>query len=337
MAACFILWSSRARSLPWRGAAESLALFAAGAALAVSPLLARNVVVGAPPLSNTTRAPLAFVMGNAPDAQPAGATIPPSTPGILSRAGYTMSGTIRETLALYRGAWGGLVGHQWDKLKALWGNFEIPDNPSFYYAARVSPVLRFGLPFLPVAAAGVVGLALSSYAGAKGRDPLMALLPLFLVSAIGIFAMAHVVSRYRQPLLLALLPLAGHAAVWAIERGSRARAGVLLAGVLVAFVLPWGPPAGYGYNRPAEFIMTARIHAQRGNPDAAVAELKDAMDAARAEVLFRPAVALLHYETGTIQHDAGRQADAVASYRAALREDPGFSAAADRLREMGER
>jgi len=336
LAGLWMIWSCRSRGIPWHRAAESLGLFLAGAALAVMPLAARNAAVGAPLLSSTTRGPLAFVMGNAPDAQPAGATIPPSTPGILRRAGYTMSGTIRETLALYHGRWGGLIAHQWSKLKALWGNFEIPDNPSFYYAAHVSPVIRFGLPFIPMAAAGLVGIALSLFASAKGRDPLRALLPLFLVSALGIFLLAHVVSRYRQPLLLALFPLAGFAVSWALNRGWGARAGAIVAAIVVALILPWGPPPGYGYNRPAEFIMTARIDAQRGKVDAAVAELKDAMDLARREDLFRPAIALLHFETGTIEADAGRTDQAIASFRAALKEDPGFTAAADVLRAMGE-
>ena len=334
LAALWMLWSCRSRGFGGRRAMEALVLFGAGVVVAVMPLLVRNAIVGAPLLSITTRGPLAFVMGNAPDAQPAGATIPPSTPGILRRAGYTMSGTIRETVALYRGQWGGLIAHQWSKLKALWGNFEIPDNPSFYYATHISPALRFGLRFLPAASVGLVGIALSLFASAKGRDPLRALLPLFLVAAMGIFLLAHVVSRYRQPMLLALFPLAGFAVSWALKRGWGARAGAFVAAIVVALILPWGPPPGYGYSRPAEFIMTARIHAQRGEVDEAVAELKDAIDLARREDLFRPAVALLHYETGTIEADAGRTDQAIASYRAALQEDPGFAAAAEALRAM---
>jgi hypothetical protein len=300
------------------------------------PLLARNASVGAPLLSSTTRGPLAFVMGNAPDAQPAGATIPPSTPGILSRAGYTMSGTMRETVALHRGRWSGLLRLQWDKLKALWGNFEIPDNPSFYYAARISPAIRFGLPFFPVASVGLVGIAISLLAGARSRDPLKALLPMHLVAAMAIFLLAHVVSRYRQPMLLALFPAAGYAIAVMVSRSRLTAVGISFLSVMIAGrLLPWGPPEGYGYHRPAEFIMTARIHAQRGEVDAAVAELKDAMTLARGEELFRPAVALLHYETGVIEQDAGRGAQAAASYRAALQEDPGFGAAADALRAMG--
>ncbi len=334
-AGLWMLWSCRSRGLGGRRALEALVLLAAGVVVAVTPLVARNTILGVPPLSNTTRGPLAFVMGNAPDAQPAGATIPQSTPGILSRAGYTMSGTIRETLALHRGRWSVFLGHQWSKLKALWGSFEIPDNPSFYYGARISPAIRFGLRFLPVASLGLVGIALSVIACARSRDPLMALLPLFLVSAMAIFVMAHVVSRYRQPMLLALLPAAGHAVGWSVARGWGARAGTAAGAVLIALLLPWSPPAGYGYNRPAEFIMTARIHAQRGAVDEAVAELERAMDLARREALFRPAVALLHYETGTIEAAAGRTGKAAASYRAALKEDPGFTAAADALRAMG--
>src|SRR5262249_9752652 len=47
----------------WRAVARC----AAGASIALLPLVARNLAVGAPPLSCSTRGPLAFVMGNAPD------------------------------------------------------------------------------------------------------------------------------------------------------------------------------------------------------------------------------------------------------------------------------
>jgi len=335
LASIWMMWAACDGKEGFAVRLEPVALFLAGAAVAVAPLVARNTTVGAPPLAITTRGPLAFVMGNAPDAQPAGAVIPGSTPGILNRSGYTMAGTMRETLRLYDGRYGQLLAHQWAKLEALWGAFEIPDNPSFYYAARISPVIGWGLRFPPVAAAGLVGLALMILYG-RDRPPAM-LVPVFLAASMGLFVLAHVVSRYRQPMVAALFIAAGHAVGWALSRGWKGRAAVVSAAMVMGLILPRGPAPGYGYNRPAEFIMVAKIHAMRGETEPALEELDASIKLARRETLFRPDIAVLHYEKGLIQADAGRPADAAASFRAALRENPSFEPAAMALREVSER
>ncbi|MFQ5701011.1 MAG: glycosyltransferase family 39 protein, partial [Acidobacteriota bacterium] len=215
----WLLVAQRARGKAPAGPARLLArpaLVMAGAMAALAPLVARNLAVGAPPLSCTTRGPLAFVMGNAPDAMPAGATIPASTGRILRRSGYAMLPTIRETLRLYAGHYGPLLRQQWFKLRALWSAYEIPDNTSFYYAARVSPVVRYGLRFSVVASLGLIGLVLA-LPGVLA-DPRRLLPVLYLLSSEVLFVLAHVVSRYRRPMVLALLLFAGYAVAWLAGR-----------------------------------------------------------------------------------------------------------------------
>ena len=313
-------------------AAAACGLFLTGAAAALSPLIARNAAVGAPLLSSTTRGPIGFVMGNAPDTHPAGAMVPPSTGLILSRSGYGMLSTMRETLRLYQGSYGPLLRKQWEKLVSVWSAYELPDNPSFYYAARVSPVVRWGLRFLPVAALGLAGLVLAL--AAARQSPAAALLPLFLLATHGLFVLAHVNSRYRQPIALALILLAGHAAVTAWR--DRGRAAATVAGVALAalVVLPKGPPEGYGYDRPAEYVLAARLYQDRGAPAEAVAEMTAAIDAARREPPYRGMLPTLLYERGTMQIRAGRRGEAAASFREALAEDPGFAEAREALVEL---
>ena len=305
------------------------ALFLAGAAMALAPLAARNIAVGAPLLSSTTRGPLAFVMGNAPDANPAGAFIPQSTGAILHRSGYGMGSTISETLRLYQGDYAALRAKQWSKLEALWGAYEIPDNPSFYYAARVSPAVAYGLRFLPVAALGLVGLAVSIRPAL--RDPAMALVPLHLLACNLIFLLAHVVSRYRQPMAMALVLLAGRAVAVAIGGGRVAGFGVPAAAVALLFCLPWAPPAGYAYDRRTEYVLSAELFAQRGQIERAAAEINDLIGRARAEPQLDHDVPGLLYKLGTMQAAAYRHEDAVASFRAALQEDPQYGEAAEAL------
>lgn len=327
----WMAWSEKLRTPGSRPATwlQQPVLFVAGMVLALVPLMSRNLLLGAPLMSSTTRGPLAFVMGNAPDTQPAGAIIPPTTRLILNNSGYTMLGTMRETLKLYEGNYAPLFVMQLIKLRGMWGAYEIPDNPNFYYVTHVSPVVRWGLRFLPVAALGLVGMALSL--GRAGREPLHALLPLYLISLMTVFMLAHIVSRYRQPLLIVLLPLAGYAIDWARTRGPKAWGGVAAGTAAALLLLPWSPPEGYGYNRPAEYIVAARMWSADGEPDLAVEELDDALGLVREEPEYHKTIPLLYYEKGVVQADAGRHEDAIDSFRAALIENPQLEAAAEKL------
>jgi hypothetical protein len=309
------------------------ALFAAGAAAALIPLAARNAAVGAPLLSSTTRGPLAFVMGNAPDARPAGAYIPTSTGSILNASGYRMGATMRETLRRYDGHYGALLSKQWDKLTSLWGAYEVPDNPSFYYAARVSPVVGWGLRFLPVAALGLIGLGIALQQARRGMA-LAALVPLFVLATHGVFLLAHVNSRYRQPLAMAVIMLSGTAAAWAWENPRRRAAGVIAAAAVAALLLPKNPPDGYGYDRPAEYVMVARAFQQRGETGRAISEMKAAAEAARRETPFRRHLPSLLYELGTMQAAAGDRQGAEQSFKAVLAEDPAFEEATQALEDL---
>lgn len=334
--ALFWIWWSAARSKfwnrpGWKRTAAVPAIMALGVLIGLVPLMARNSVVDAPLLSSTTRGPLAFVMGNAPDANPAGAFIPGSTSAILSASGYGMLGTMRETLRLYAGDYGRLIGKQWAKMKTLYGAFEVPDNPSFYYAARISPVVRWGLRFLPVAALGLAGLLL--LLPEATRSPRVALVPLFLLSCNGLFLLAHVVSRYRQPLSMALIILGSAGAArcveaWRKRDGAAAERFVVpVAAVLLMIVLPKAPPEGYGYVRPAEFVISADRYAERGETDRAIEEMAALIAAAPSEPLLAERVASLRYKLGLIQSDAGRHHEAVETFRAVLRDEPGYPGA----------
>lgn len=327
LALVWLLWAAG----PGRAAAAGL--FVAGALAAMTPLVARNLAVGAPILSSTTRGPLAFVMGNAPDSNPAGAFIPASTGAILSRSGYAMGATMKETLRLYDGDYRSLLAKQWSKMRALWSAYEVPDNPSLYYAARVSPVAAWGLPFLPVAALGLAGLGLS-LRGAMA-DPGLALLPAYVVGSTAIFLLAHVVSRYREGLALALLALSAHAVVFTLDAWRSGRRGAAVgasaSAVTVALLLPWSPPPGYGYLRPAEYVVAARAFEERGEMDAAVAEMDAAIEAARREEPLRHTLPPTFYLKGEILARAGRHDLAVTAFREALREDPQYGEAAQAL------
>ncbi len=252
--------------------APRAAALAAGLLAALAPLVARNLVAGAGPFSVTTRAPLAFVMGNAPEATPVGASFPPRTAEILAASDYGLLSPIRATIAAHEGRMGDLLELQRKKLAGILSSYEVPDNPSFYYAEGLSPVLGYGLRFSCVVGLGLAGLIVVIPRRGWG------LLHLYAASLLVLFLLAHVVSRYRQPLLIPIFVLAGTALVHAFEsaraRRWRPAAATLAGAAAISLSLPYGPPPGYRYHRPAEFLAAAGYLEGQGNAKAAGLEIR---------------------------------------------------------------
>src|SRR5207302_1705122 len=80
------LWIARRFGRHPRALATVAFAFAAGVSLGLVPLVARNLVVGAPPFSLSTRGVEAFVYGNAADSAMIGVTLPAATRSILEQA-----------------------------------------------------------------------------------------------------------------------------------------------------------------------------------------------------------------------------------------------------------
>jgi len=256
---------------------------ALGFAMAVSPLVARNLAVGAPALALSNRFSTSFIQGFAADGYPVGMVVPRSTRAIMEASeGHTWP-VIRETLKTYGDdVVGGLLRNQAIKLRALASPLEIPNNVNFYYGRELSAVLRATLPFGLLFPIGLVGLALGLAPETRRR---FALIWLFTLFAVGALLGSYVLSRYRLPLVGALIPAAGYALAWMVER---ARAGALhkVGGAVAAYGLltivfyspifhPRSPHLYYiYYNRPTEYFVAARIYQEREEYDRAAAELE---------------------------------------------------------------
>jgi len=320
------VWAIWIRPGASSGRAREAAFIAAGLAAALLPLVARNLAVGAPAFSSTTRAPLAFVMGNAPDSRPVGAIIPESTAEILKAGDYKVMGTILATIGAYHGAIGDLLLKQWDKLSGLFSAYEVPDNPSFYYAALHSPVLAAGLRFTCVGGLGIVGMLL---AVRRARES--SLLYLYLASVLALFLLAHVVSRYRQPLVM---PLAIFGA-FALVEGTRAlaarrwgaAAAILGGATALSFALPSAPPPGYRYYRPAEFVIAAEALEQKGDVARAAKELRQAAALANGENVTEVERVKLNLALGELFLRHERYPEALSAFRDVL-DDEGDNAEA---------
>jgi 4-amino-4-deoxy-L-arabinose transferase-like glycosyltransferase len=178
---------------------------AAGLVLVLVPLVARNVVVGAPPLALAASGPHAFLYYNAADYDPFGGSATSAfAPRIMGTTEGRWLPVVRETIATHRsaGAWLSLVGA---KLAAAWHRLEVPDNASYaYWRLEAAYAARFAVEFWVIAPLFVAGMI----AGVR-RVPAAWLIVLLVVATLAANALFYTSSRLRLPVAIAMTPLAG--------------------------------------------------------------------------------------------------------------------------------
>lgn len=268
------------RRLAGKRRAPALAALALGAAFGLAPLVARNVAVGAPALSFSTRAIEGFVYGHAADGSPTDLVIPESAKRILTDADGSLWRAIWLTLRTHDGI-GALLAWELRKLASAFAAYEAADNVNWYYYAERSWALRLGPPFAAVLGLGLVGLWLE-----RRRGPDERLLRWFVLSTVMGLMYATVLARYRLVLVAALLPHAG-ATVVAIADALRTRRrapAVAAAGAAAAIALVstrlMADHRRQLEHRLNEPMIVAIELSKRGEVDAAFAELRQGLDRA---------------------------------------------------------
>ena len=290
--------------------------FLTGIALGLAPLVARNLALGAPPLSLSTRAIEAFLYGNAADAAVVGVTIPAATRSILEQADGRLWTAVRLTLATYHGDWLGLLGREAFKLGAIFSSYEPADNVSWYYFVDRSPLLRLSLHFGAVLPLGLIGLWLDRRYAAQHR-----ILWYFLVAGVWGLMFSTIVARYRLPLVAVLLVYAGVTVDWAGRQiaGGRWRAalaaGVAAIGIAVASASLLGAVARRQRYRADEFMLAGQVYYRHGQAERAFEELRAGLDKAYAGP-DQPALPRGYHELTLtfvrLAHDLRRYRDAAA-------------------------
>ena len=300
--------------------------FAAGVALGLAPLVARNVVVGAPPFALSTRAIEAVIHGNAVDSAGIGLTIPAATRSILEQSDGRLETAIRLTLATYHGDWLRLVGNELFKVRAIFSGYEAMDNVNWSYFADRSPLLRWSLRFEPVVGLAMVGLWLDRAQARRHR-----VLWYFLLANVAGLMYGTIVGRYRLPAVAVLLVYAAVAVAWiggrlAARRWRQATVAVLAA-VAVAVT-----SAGLLRSverrecyRADEFYLAAEVHYRHGRFGEAFDELRAGLDTAYGgpdRPTLTPGYQNLALTLVRVAHERGRDADAVAVLDRAARDHP---------------
>jgi 4-amino-4-deoxy-L-arabinose transferase-like glycosyltransferase len=237
--------------------------------LTVSPLLVRNLLVHAPLLSSSNRFAETFIQGNAGSSRPDRFVVPVETRPILYHTQMRTLPLIRQTIASHRDGIAGWIRFQCLKFLSLLDPFESPDNMSIYFMAHISPIVRLGLKYWMVLVPGVAGACLAIFSRRRrAHFWLWYLLPAFIATLfVGI-----PVSRYRQSLMIFLIPWAGTFLAFLWER-VRERKWLAASGGLLALLLGWIAVLGpltreprRDYERKAEYILAVAIYQKMGDP-----------------------------------------------------------------------
>jgi 4-amino-4-deoxy-L-arabinose transferase-like glycosyltransferase len=268
------VWSASGRAC-LRGAAA----FVAGCLAGLLPVVARNLWVGAPPLSLAVTGGVVYAAFNVPEAAPWGYEVPrEALRAVMDATDGGFGSVVLACLARYASPAAALRFYA-ERGLALLIPFENPDNVNLYYAALHDPLLGwlpgFGV-LLPLSAAGLV------FAWRR-RRALLPLLP-FAATLLASILLTAPTSRYRVVLAVFLFPLAGHAlaaarAAW--REPARARLLVPCIAGAAAALAAAAQEARLDRRvgllalryRPVEFYVGARLLESRGDFAGAAAEM----------------------------------------------------------------
>ncbi|HUR27179.1 MAG TPA: tetratricopeptide repeat protein [Planctomycetota bacterium] len=330
-----------------------------------SPLLARNLAVGAPPFSVSCRTVINFVESNVADAQDGGATFAPPGPTVvrvLDEAHGSGLAALRGVWRTYDGDVGRALGNLWTKFTANGVPWEIPDNTSFEFFREHATTLRFAPTFRVLFPLGFAGLIAAAWlrmrrrAAPASREELRrakrkgeatvaeqqvsetrrsgqpVLLVLFLGLCISL-SLVHTVARFRMYLVPILVVYAGFglALAWRAFQERRGQPVVALALCVAAGALlqAWIPTAAFEHGvRPVDFMVASKLAIERGENERVRAYCDRAREQFPRESMV-PAMAGQEFE------HAGQREFAVEFYRRALELDPNSAfarAALQRLR-----
>jgi hypothetical protein len=174
---------------------------------------------------------------------------------------------VRATLKSHPDGLLGLTRLQIRKLLSLFDPYESPDNLSFYFVEHVSPVVRFGLRYWMLLAPGLAGLCLGLWRRDRRLLWIWVTLPVFVLSLL----MGIPVSRYRQVLMLFLIPCAAYFLAFLADllRQRRLRSfGYSLLALVGGWIAVLGPLARQPrdqYERVSEYLVCAQIYHQLGD------------------------------------------------------------------------
>ncbi len=303
--------------------------FVAGLVLVLSPVALRNGFVGGSFFPTTSNAGVSFYIGNNPQAD---GTYQPIVPGKQipalerrepSRVAEQAMGrrlTAAEVARYWLGQsldWvrrepGAFARLQVRKFGMFWSWYEWPDAVDYYYVRTLSPILR--LPLLEFG--GAVLLALTGLVLARRRLGAFAPVLLFTLGWTLSTVIFFLFSRYRLPVVPALLVLGGVTIAGAVEAwraGSRRRILGITAITVTALILP----RAFGYEPRMDLVEynLGRLYDEQGRAE-------EARDHYKAAFVLNPKDFLACLNLGNLAARAGDWATALRFYQRAAALEP---------------
>ena len=266
-AVVWLVWEKRAA---WRSLGLALACLLAGFVLTLSPLMIRNALVGAPVLALSNRGSEAFAMGNAKK------TDPQALNRLFEQSRGEFLPMVLETIDTYYGSLVNFAREKLDKFRRMTNPYEPPNNVSYYYGLRISPVLKWTLGYAVIFPLGMAGLLLSL------RAPRRHLLMYgYILSAVGTMVVTSPISRYRLVFVPGLIVYGAAVVVlWCsvLRKGQYFRA-LGLAALVGGFVIVQQVVTPYGQRwfKPKPYAMdyyaAAVVYKKRGEFDRGAQEM----------------------------------------------------------------
>lgn len=260
-----------------------------GMLVGFSPLLIRNLSVGASPFAVSTRSSITWALANEASALNGGVTWSPpnrSFVDMMNAAQHRPFGIVRGTIESYHGQWWRFFAHWAKRAVALFSGGEAADNTCYAYFRLYVPILALSLDFrwiLPLAAMGVARGRPRRWLGALRSGSSVSMILIYFILLTVALSAVFPLGRLRLFLLPALAPLAGRGLIGliaAIRNRRLPRAAILLAFAAAIFLAQKTIDRAWslGDLRPADFNVAARIHATMGRPDLANEELARAAE-----------------------------------------------------------
>jgi glycosyltransferase involved in cell wall biosynthesis/4-amino-4-deoxy-L-arabinose transferase-like glycosyltransferase len=260
-----------------------------GILLSLSPLILRNVVVGAPPLAISNRFAEAIVASNA------GKPFEKAFAPIMQES---RGGPFATVIALLDSYSTGLIKLWLWKLRTLKDPFEIPNNVSLYYGQHISPVLGWALGYAVIFPLGLAGLIVSWPIWRRHS-----LLLLYGLATVIWLLVISPLSRYRLALVPVLIIFAAgflfHLLEAVGQRNMRRTVGLsclILISVLfqrVIFPLPEG--SKHDETFLLDYWASARVYARDREYEAAAEEMGRLVSLAKGHL--EPSISLAQHES----------------------------------------
>ncbi len=302
-----------------------MAAMTGGYLLGFSPLLIRNLIVGAPLFSLSDRYLMVFAMSNDAHAPGGGARWGMVWPGLavlMDEARGSFWRMLRAVIQSYGGKWELFAANWSAKFRGVCAVYEAPDNVSYdFYRLRV-PLLRWLPDFRFVFAPGIGGMALAArdFLGTRkdtsGKFPetenfppkgALTMLLIASICLIGSLSLTHAVGRWRLfvvPLLMIFASQFFERLISFVGRQDGLRK-CLRAPAVWIFV---ASAAFQSYAqraivaqplRPQDFIVAGNLEREEGQTDQAIEDYSKAIELGARTPQLENALRLLRREKET--------------------------------------